>query len=197
MNSREWASQAVPIAAILPEFQPIQFGFARVNEWTAECLYADTSSVSRRAFYLQAFVLPLFVPTQHIYFDYGFRIGDRHELVNSRLVSQVAALLPRLSQLATFDGLYAAAANPFDVRHVEVRLCCGILAGSSGWIEDNGARLERWAMGAPWEGEVLQRSRALFARAKADGINAAVADLRRRRDGVIKLLRVRGKQPLA
>jgi hypothetical protein len=38
MNMAEWKREARPTSEALPEFRPIKFGFARINEWVAECI---------------------------------------------------------------------------------------------------------------------------------------------------------------
>ena len=74
--------------------------------------------------------LPRFIPTEHLYFDYGFRIGGRWEHVSPELVDAVRGALPRLSELANLKGLMTAAALwEVNLHQAEIRLCIAVLLG--------------------------------------------------------------------
>ena len=106
MKAREWSVAARPLEPILSGFHPIKRGFARQHEWIAECVYADPSSNSKSMFYLEeVFVLPLFIPTEYLYFNYGFRIGGIWDEVGTELTQALREALPRLASLATIGGL--------------------------------------------------------------------------------------------
>ena len=70
-----WDQVSRPLE-VLPDFRPMSRGYKRLHEWLAECFVAEPSAFSATNFYIQAFVLPRFVPTDQIYFDFGFRVGE-------------------------------------------------------------------------------------------------------------------------
>ena len=166
----------------------MQFGFARAEEWTWQCFYADSSAFRGDAFYLQAFVLPRFVPTDHLHFDYGFRIGDQWEAVTAEVVERVRAAVPELERLATLDGLEAKACDAQNVRHAELRLCIAALRGDEAAFARERAATAGWDVALAWETEVVERC-ALVADAVDDGgFGRATAVLADRRAGVDRLI---------
>ena len=71
MKLGDWNLQSKRLEGTLQEFERIRFGFARQREWTTECLRYDSSS-SSTDFYLNAFVLPRFIPSDFVDISYGF-----------------------------------------------------------------------------------------------------------------------------
>jgi hypothetical protein len=135
-------------------------GFFREHHWVAACIYADTSSFSRERFYLDAFALPLFIPTDHLYFNYGFRIGTHWDELTDETIDAVAAALPRLESLTTWAGLVAAARSwTVNLRAAELRLCIGILAPEETALAPVREAIEQWRVSRGWEHEVLERRR--------------------------------------
>ena len=189
MKATTWKRVSQPIAEALPGFRPIKFGFARVGEWIAVCIVADSSAFSSAAFYMQAFALPRFVPAQHLYFDYGFRIGGRWEEVSNELVDAVRASLPRLSELASLDGLLAAAEHAdLNLFHAELGLCIGVLKRDTELFESARARIANWTSTLAWEADVLARCNDLVHVVGQAGFSEGVATLAHRRQDADRLL---------
>ena len=189
MKAVEWERESRPLSAVLPGFRSIKFGFARVDEWVAECIAADTSAVSSAAFYVQAFALPRFIPTEHLYFDYGFRIGGRWEHVSPELVDAVRGALPRLSELASLNGLMTAAARwKVNLYQAEIRLCIAVLLGDLSLFEEAQARFATWTPTLEWEPEVIARCEGLMRDVEHGGFARGVAELERRRSDVDPLI---------
>jgi hypothetical protein len=189
VKAAEWKRAARPLAEVLPGFRPIKFGFSRVHEWIAECVAADTSAFSANAFYVQAFALPRFVPTDHLYFDYGFRIGGRWERVSPELVGEVRRALPRLSELATLDGLLAATAQwKLNLYHAEVRLGIAVLREDVVVFDSTRATIATWTPTLAWEPEVMSRCATLAGAVDRGGFPAGLAELKGRRSEVDRLL---------
>jgi hypothetical protein len=189
MRAREWATAAQPLARVLEGFQPIRFGFARAHDWVAECIYAETSAFSSETFYLEAFALPLFVPSKHLYFDYGFRIGHSWHGVTPKLTEAVRASLRNLSEIASLAGLHAAASDPeSNIHDAEVRLGVELLSGDTDRFQRTRGILERWEVSIEWEREILDRCENLFRTVDAGGPGSGIAELARRRDSTRQLL---------
>lgn len=161
MRAKEWTKLSAPLAGRLTGFRPIEFGFVREREWVAECLTVNTSAFSKEAFYMEAFPLPLFIPTDTLYFNYGFRIGQRWVSVGQELEAAVVSAIPRLETLATLRGLWDAARSSDFVRDLEVRVCIALLTGDLDLMAEYAGRMfERpWSRG--WEVEVVDRVRTL------------------------------------
>jgi hypothetical protein len=189
LKTAVWARQAWPIAEALPGFDPITLGFARAGKWIAACIVADPSEFKMTAFSLQAFALPLFLPTQHLYFDYGFRVGERWESVSSELVAAVRTSVPELEKLATFDGLLAAASHSdVNIYHAELRLCVALLTGDAATFGAITDRISTWKQHVEWERPVIDRCLALAESVAEGGSPAGIVTLERRRRDVMSLL---------
>ena len=138
---------------------------------------------------MHAFVLPLFIPSQFLYFNYGFRIGDRWLGVTDEMVRAVSAALPRLAGLASLEALYDASANPtVDAHHAEVRLGVDVLLCRDRGVAHWHQLLDAWRVEREWELEVLERGRQLCATYERQGSAAALGLLAQRREGVRRLL---------
>jgi hypothetical protein len=189
MRAREWARAAQPLARELDGFHPIRFGFARPHDWVAECIYAETSAFSSETFYIEAFALPLFIPSTHLYFDYGFRIGTSWQDVSPRLAAAVRASRHRLSEIASLSGLHAAASYPeSNIHHAEVRLGIDLLTGDTDAFQITREIVQRWEISIEWEREVLDRCQTLLRAVDAGGPGSGIAELARRRDVTRQLL---------
>lgn len=168
----------------------MKFGLVREHGWVAECIYAETSSFTRERFFLNAFVLPLFIPTDHLYFDFGFRIGTHWDSVDGETVQAVVAALPRCEGLTSWSGLLAAAKNwEVNLYHAELRLCVGILQPDDKLLSSMRLAIERWQPSTEWEKGILARNSELLAVLDRDGRDAAVSHLEARRPQVLALLR--------
>jgi hypothetical protein len=58
-------------------------------------IYFEPSATAKRAFYVTVFVLPLYVPTEHLYFNLGKRIGIGWDADSADLIPELAAALER------------------------------------------------------------------------------------------------------
>jgi hypothetical protein len=188
MKAREWSQASRPIAAALSGFDPIRFGFTRISDWWAECFYANTSAFSKDWFYLEAFVLPLFVPTSFVYFDYGFRVGawDR---VTPDVVRAVERAVPRLSSIASRDGLWAIAHDERNVRQVELRAALSVLNGDVVAADSQADILRHMKLERDWEEEIRDRALQLVRGFRTDGWSATLQKLQSTRADVIAVLR--------
>jgi hypothetical protein len=172
----------------MPGFEPVRAGFVRRHEWIAECLLYESSAFSRERFYLQAFALPLFIPTDHLYFSYGFRVGNGYwEAVDTKLLKEVRRALPKLEQLATLKGLSTATSDwrrRLDIYHAEVQLCLHALFDERSKLEGIAEQLDSWQTTTDWESAVLQRCKDFSAIVQREGVPAGIAELERRRDSL-------------
>ena len=189
MKASDWSRASGPLAAVLPGFEPFARGFVRRHEWVAECIYVDSSSHSRTAFYVQAFALPLFVPTDHLYFDYGGRVGDRWEDVDAELVDGVERVLPTLRELATLDGLRRKAQRPNqDLHHAEVHLCVALICGERERFDALAEQIRGWIEQVPWQRPIIERCVGLAATVHDSGEEIGRDRLRACVPGVLSLL---------
>lgn len=186
MNAREWARASAPIAAVLPGYRAVKHGFIREGEWLVDGFFAQSSAFSRHVFHLEAFALPLFVPTTFLYFEFGFRVG-RFEQIDSDVVEAVVRSLPRLQASATLDGVDELAGNRLNLRHWEIRIAIAIIRGQVSLAEQYWNRLDGWKIESAWEPEILDRLGALTSIVANEGREAAVAHLRDRRSRVLAL----------
>jgi hypothetical protein len=188
MKLGEWNRQSAPLEELLDGFQRCRWGFVRKHEWIAECLFADSSQFDGRAFYVEAFPLPLFVPTTHLYFDYGFRVGDRWDAVDRPLVAAVRRALPQLAAVSTLQGLREAASVQSNAYHAEIRICLAVISDDSSALAASRNNLEQLIATAPWEADVLSRSRELLDVLGSSGRDAAIDVLTARRNNVLPLV---------
>jgi hypothetical protein len=137
VKASEWKRAASVVAAVLPEYRQSPFGFVRSDEWIAAGYYVDSSAFSSAAFYVQAFVMPRFVPADSLYFDYGFRVNGRWEEVGPELAEAIAAAEPRLAEVATIAGASDWQRN---INHTEVRLSVAVLTRNED-VDDQGCGL--------------------------------------------------------
>jgi len=73
-------------------------------------IYFEPSAADGRSFYVWVFVLPLFVPTEHLYFNLGKRIGsgwnaDSPDLLIELCEAIKREALPFLNSMGTLKGL--------------------------------------------------------------------------------------------
>jgi hypothetical protein len=190
VKATQWAKAASPLLEALPSFHLFKSGLAREHRWVVECLYIDSSSFSSDKFSVEAFVLPLFIPTGHLYFNYGFRIGGQWDRVDDELISAVIHELPRLEGLTSWSGLIDCAADwQINVRHAELRLCVGILESDLDLIAESRRRVEAWQPAVAWETEVLSRCKQLLDVLNQKGRDAAELVLAARKPDVLALIR--------
>jgi hypothetical protein len=190
VRAPEWKKASQPLAAVLPGFEPFKWGFVRQHEWIAECISMESHSFSRTRIYIWAFALPLFVPTNHVYFTYGDRVGHFWEGVTPELVDAVAADLPTLRELATLDGVIQRSERPdINIHHAELHLCAALIQGKRDRFERLAQAIEAWDADRDYEHEIIRRCADLAGIVEASGIDAAVAVLRERIPVVMSLFR--------
>ena len=189
MRASEWKKACQPLAAVLPGFEPYKTGFVRQREWIAECIHMDSSSFSSTRIYIEAFALPLFVPTDYLYFDYGDRVGHHYwEGVTDELVDAVAAHLPILQEFATLDGVMQRAEQPdIDAHHAELHLCVALIQGKRDRFDKMAHALRVWDADQDYENEIVRRCASLAAIVEASGVDAGVSSLRERIPVVMSL----------
>jgi hypothetical protein len=190
LKTAVWARQSWPIAEALPGFDPIKLGFVHFDEWVAACIVADPSEFKSSAFSVQAFALPLFVPTDHLYFDYGFRIGERWDGISSELIAAVRRSVTQLQRLATLDGLLASASHPnVNIYHAELRLCIGLIKDDTQLFSTTRESIAAWKQNIEWETPVIQRCSELAISVQQGRRSHGLAELERRRQDVKSLLK--------
>jgi hypothetical protein len=188
VRAAEWSRVSWPLAAVLSDFEPVKRGFIRRHEWVAEGFYADSSSFSRSVFYLHAFAIPLFVPSDHLYFTYGARVGSRWEGVTDELLAAVRASLPGLRELATLDGLRRRADRPaVDLHHAEVHLCVALIQEKAERFVTLAKAIDAWNEQLAWERPTIDRCARLAEIVRAAGQEAGIQTLRERVPGVLAL----------
>jgi len=75
MTKKEFEKIGKALLAELPGFRVVgQLLFAQPIGHTLRGVFLDRS-IDPRGFYVQVFALPLFVPTEHIGFNFGWRLG--------------------------------------------------------------------------------------------------------------------------
>jgi hypothetical protein len=187
MNAKEWSRVSGPIAEALPGFRTMKRGFVKESEWVAECFFADSSAFSKEVFYLEAFALPLFRPTEYLYFNYGFRVGG-YDGVTDEVVRAVRRAQNRLATIATLDGLEKAWSNDLDVRSWEQRMYSAILRGDLDRAAQIGETIARWNPEREWEPEVIERASKIATLLRVGGRAAATDALAQHREDVRALL---------
>lgn len=162
-------------------------GFVRETDWVAECFFANSSAFSKDVFYLEAFALPLFVPTEHLYVNYGFRVG-RYENVNAEVVKAVQKARGRLAKMSTLEGLEKAASSNLDIRSRELKMYAAILRDSVDRAEEDFETISLWKVERDWESEVIDRAARIAALLRASGRSGAMEALKEHREAVRGLL---------
>jgi hypothetical protein len=169
----------------------MRFGFVSEGEWVARCVLADSSRWSAQRFYMHAFALPLFLPTDVVYLTYGERINRGYwERVDEELVAAVEQQLPKLNQIATLDGLVEHAADwSINIRDAELRLSVAAIWRNEEMVEEVRAVLKtRSEPEYDWVREVEERCANLLHTIDSQGFGRAVEVLASRRSGVLALL---------
>lgn len=190
MKAREWARISKPLEEALVGFRTMRWGFVREEQWVAKAISADTSSFSAERFYVHAFVVPLFIPTEYVHFTYGFRVGKGWDRVDGDLVRAVVDALPRLDAIATLPGLADVASDwEVNIRDAELQLAIGVIQDDHATFAAMAELLPDWQVEVDWETEILERCRTFVALVDADGFEAGKQELASRRPDVLQLLR--------
>lgn len=180
------------IAERLSTWESMKFGYFSTERdpWVAACLYAQSSGFSKSTYYLQAFVLPLFVPTTFLYFDFGSRVGGGWEGVSPELLKELDSVVPPLLNEATVESVAARASEvTINLYHLEVAICASILRDEPARLPQLRAIARGWQTEVAWEAEVLGRCIATLDALARDGRESVLTNLRRCRDEVLTLLR--------
>jgi hypothetical protein len=131
---------------------------------------------------------PLFVPSDHLYFTYGARVGTRWEGVTDDLLDAVRASLPGLRELATLDGLLRKADRPaVDLHHAEVHLCVALIQGEAERFVTLAREIEAWHEQLSWEPPIIDRCARLAEIVRTAGAEAGIETLRERVPAVLAL----------
>jgi hypothetical protein len=149
----------------------------RSDPWLLQAIAVETSGFSSKRFTLVAFAIPLYVPTSHIYFTYGDRIGsladgaevwwttdsDRwQERAGSQAVEEASSFFGRIHDpcgLARYIEHDRVDSDRRDPRIQETLAYSWFLCGETAkWSAPlTEARTMAGALDAPWAREVIQR----------------------------------------
>lgn len=193
MKQSEWKKVSTPLAERLPDFRRVRDGFALDAEWVSVCLLMDESR-QRDRFYLHAFLLPHFIPTENIYFTYGKRLLDsRNAQFWSEFTDELLSLsVGAVENLCKPDPLAAlsriAAERPLDTYLLELRLCLALLVDDDRSYRKHLPLIENWHIEADYEIEILERCRRVAELVEVGGRSAALLLFADRRATVRKLL---------
>jgi len=189
VKSRDWARAAEPLRETLPEFRLMRFGLVQEGAWLAKGIYADSSAFRGDRFFIHAFVLPLFVPTDHLQLTYGFRVGSQWEAVDASLLRAVVEALPHLDSLATLPALSDMAHDwRVNIRHAELRLCIALIEGDEPTFNEMATVVRKWRPQHEWEADVIDRSLSFVATFEDQGRDGAEQVLAARRQAVLEIL---------
>jgi hypothetical protein len=191
VKEKDWVVASEPLAEALAGFRRMKRGFVRtVGEWVAAGIYCDNSAHSKTVVYLQAFALPLYIPKVHLWYPFGFRIGNTWDRVDDQAVAAAVKAVPKLMKLADLRAMVKQGDRwKIDPNHLEVRLGAGILLDDRRLVEDARVVLPSWPVERDWEHQIVKRCAQLLDIVDAQGRNAAVAELARRREVVMAVLR--------
>ena len=189
MKAAEWKRAAGIVADVLPEYRPMRFGFVKTDDWIASGFYVQSSPFSSSAFYVEAFVMPRFIPSVGISLSYGFRVNGRWEEVGPELADAVAAAKPELAQRATLTGLLAATENwQGDLNQTELRLCIAAIIRDDDLFNEVRRTLSEYEPEVEWEADVRDRCLGLVRIFDVGGYASVEQELARHREEVDRLL---------
>jgi hypothetical protein len=190
MKAKEWDVASQPLAEVLQGFRRMKRGFVRfTSDWTAACIYADNSGFSS-GFYLDAFAMPLFVESRYLAGTNSLRIGGIWDRIDDETVAAVRQAVPKLVKLADLKTMVRDSPRwKIDLHHAEVRLGAGILLKDRRLVSDVREGLRGFRAEERWEHEAFDRCQQLLAILDAGGEGAAVAELERRREVTVSILR--------
>jgi hypothetical protein len=115
------------------------------------------------------------VPSDHLYFSYGARVGARWDDVTDDLLRAVEGFLPTLHELATLDGLLRSADRPqLDLYHAEVHLCVALIRGDEKRFRQLGEEVVAWKEQVAWERPIIDRCTGLSETVRAEGEEVGV-----------------------
>lgn len=190
MKAAEWARVSAPLREALTAFRPMRFGLVHEGEWVAKGIHVETSAFRADRVFIDAFTLPLFIPTKHLTLTYGFRIGHQWERVDAPMVRAVVDAMLRLDAFATSSAVVERAHNwQVNVRHAELRLCIAVLEGDRNIVCEVARTVRDWSPQRAWEKAVIARTMTIADLARTSGPEAAVTALAARREAVRGVLR--------
>ena len=168
------------------------------NEWVVNALALESSDFSPTKFNLTAFVLPLYVPTRHLYFTFGDRLGalsgrpekwwDASEPgweqdVVSQIEEEALPFFDRVRDphaLAAYIASHLEKPMRSDPRIAEVRGYSLILGNQ--WSEGNSELVSALAM-------AVQLGEESWAQESAERMTTVISDSAKDRDRVIDQFR--------
>lgn len=193
MKLSEWKRVSAPLAERLPEFRRAGRGFFLESEWVAVGLSMDESR-QKEQFYLEAFLMPLFVPAETVYFNYGHRLRDRdgRQTWSAFDGDLVSLTVDALRDLRTPDPL-ARLRNmierqPVTVATLETLLCISLLSNSSRGYREYARMAHDWVVPDELTGAYLERCRRVTRLVDLGGREAALVLFADRRESVRELL---------
>jgi hypothetical protein len=193
MKQSEWERASAHLDDVMVGYQRFKSGFFRRQDWLIDGLSFDSSGFSAELFYLEAFRVPRFVPTDHLYYSFGFRIGPgwkwkRGELLPDQSIKAVRKALPKLQKGTNLQNLWKIAERwSIDLHHAELRLGVAVLNEDQHWIDDLGRLFATFSCDSDWEEIIAERSRELLATVDRGGYEAGRELLGIRRESVDEL----------
>lgn len=140
----------------------------------------EPSAFDKKSFYVNVFVLPLCVPTQHLYFNFGKRVGtewnadapDVFSKVGSALKREALPFLSRVESLHDFVEL----AMSFSLQNPHTPEAIAYAWARAGNVALATEELERLVRlldaKIPWQRAMAERAETLKAKLLADPVEA-------------------------
>jgi hypothetical protein len=173
--------------ALLPELPSFgvagQLLFAQPIRHTLRAVFFDRS-IDARGFYAQVFVLPLCVPTKHIGFNFGWRVGGGSHLWNADAPSLIAELgaalkreaLPFLSRIQSPRDVADAGMSLQKSADRYVQQAIAYALARAGDVGKAVAELDTLVamldVKVPWQLEMAERAQALKSKLLASPAEA-------------------------
>lgn len=193
MKQSEWKRLSAPLAGRLSEFRRVGRGFVLDAEWVAVCLFMDESRKTEE-FYLEAFLFPLFIPAESIYFNYGTRLRDRSGAqtwpeFDDQLLSLAVGATHDLRAPDPLRHLQKMGERrPLNILTVELRLCLALLLGDDAAYRKYVEVAREWPVDDDATSEILVRCHRVIDLVDLGGREAALILFADRREGTRKLI---------
>ena len=185
MKAAEIKRLYAPLQPLLPQFKqqgPLLYLIG--PDGLLKGLYIEDSGFDKNAFYLWAFFLPLYVPTQHVSFTFGKRLanGKRWNNVDGEALAReltravLDEAIPFLGQADTpqqfaerVERFVENARDPYVARAKAYSLArCGNAQGAVAELRNLNSLLRSMDGMAPWTDVMLNEATAFSARVEAD-----------------------------
>ncbi len=185
MNAAKIKGLYAPLQRLLPKFkQQGPLLYAVGTGGLLKGLYVEDSGFDKNSFYLWAFFLPLYVPTQHVSFTFGKRLvngkswssGNDEALVRELTRAVGDEAIPFLGQSDTpqqfaerVERLAENARDPYVARAKAYSLVrCGNAQGAVAELRNLISLLRSLDGMAPWTDVMLNEATNLLARVETD-----------------------------